>query len=72
MAFDALARLFSVILSLEGRELETDADEDAESVRGVILPEHGTAGNAFSIFLSILPFGVSGISGTHTHFEGIA
>ena len=72
MTIDVLAMLFSVISSLEDWEPETEVDEDVESVRGVISPEHGAAGNVFSIFLSILPFGVSGILGTHTHFEGIA
>lgn len=72
MVVDALARSFSLIYSLEDWEPETDGDEFVESVRGVISPEHGAAGNVFSIFLSIFPFGVSGISGNHTHFEGIA
>ena len=72
MTIHALARLFSVISFLEDREPEAEIDEDVESVRGVISFEHGATGIFFSISLSILPFGVSEISGTHTHFEGIA
>ncbi len=72
MTTDALARLFSQRSSLEDGEPETDEDEDEESVKGVISPEHGVAGGFGSDFLSSLPFGVSGILGSHTHFEGTA
>ncbi len=72
LATSALAGLFSLRPSLEDREPEANLDEGMENVGGAVSPEHGAAGNVFSIFLSILPFEVSGISGNHTHLEGIA
>ena len=72
MVIDGPARLFSEISSSEDWEPETNEDVRVESVRGGIIPKHGAAGDLRSNFLSILPFGLREILGSHTHFEGIS